>query len=274
MRKWTRERIVREILARHSEGLGITCVGGKNGSAPTLYQAACRIFGSWKNAVAAAGLPTSEAKASQDWSPKKIIAAIRSLARRRSPLSAPEVHLRYGQLVPTARRYFGSWSKALYAARIDPRKLRRAKSWTKEQVIESILLKVIRSEPLVRKLVEPQSLAEAGSRLFGSWQSALEAAGLDFTKIEEIGNPPIVETAAELRTMSEDELSSFHHRRGTEWSEKEILAAVILRSRKGAAITGSAVDREQRGLYRAAIGRYGKWKKVLAITGLTAPTKS
>lgn len=271
MGKWTRERIVREILARHAAGLGLSCTGGQNGTARALYQAAGRMFGSWKIAVAAAGFSAAEAKATREWSPKKVIAAIRSLARRRSPLNAAEVLQRYGRLVPTARRYFGSWPKAIRAARVDPRKLSRAPTWTKESVLECILLKMMRSEPLQRHLVEPQALAEAGARLFGTWREALGAAGLDADKITVSQAPYAAAIAAGLREASLDELSALQHRYRTPWSEREILAAVILRSRRGEAMNGTAVHREQRTLYHAATERYGDWKSVLAVAGIVLP---
>src|SRR5690348_15939903 len=110
MAKWTRERIIRELLARDSQGLVVNKIGGEHGVAPHMYTAAYLIFGSWTNAVTAAGLPSSRAKFKQDWSPTRIIALIRTLARRQLPLSARDVRQRYGRLVPAARRYFGSWA--------------------------------------------------------------------------------------------------------------------------------------------------------------------
>src|SRR6185437_9884302 len=179
MPKWTRQRIIRDIIQREAENVALNCGRRHRGVEPSLYQAASRMFGSWQNAVVAAGFPASRARVKHEWTAARILTVIRSLARRRTPLRAEDVRKRYGQLVPAARRCFGSWAKAVYAAGVDPRKLRYRKTWTKEQVLESILLRAIRNEPLRRRSVEPKALADAGTKLFGSWNAALAAAGID-----------------------------------------------------------------------------------------------
>src|SRR5687767_8013571 len=76
------------------------------------------------------------------------LAVIRSLARRPRPLSAAEVRRRHGNLVAAARRRFGSWSKAVVAAGVDPVKLRRAPPWTPERIVEAILKRALCGQPL------------------------------------------------------------------------------------------------------------------------------
>ena len=51
--KWTREEIIRRILDLDAKGYPLTV--GKPGVSPALYQAGSRIFGSWRNALQAAG---------------------------------------------------------------------------------------------------------------------------------------------------------------------------------------------------------------------------
>ncbi|MGB2985970.1 MAG: hypothetical protein WBE26_08810 [Phycisphaerae bacterium] len=52
--KWTREKIIREILRREAAGLPLSLGGSKRGVESNLYQAGSRVFGSWGNAVKAA----------------------------------------------------------------------------------------------------------------------------------------------------------------------------------------------------------------------------
>jgi hypothetical protein len=55
MRKhWTRECIIRQLLDRESKGLPLTV--GRRGIDNALHSAAQRIFGSWQNAIQAAGI--------------------------------------------------------------------------------------------------------------------------------------------------------------------------------------------------------------------------
>lgn len=179
MSKWTRKRIVHEILCREAAGLPLTSAGGDSSVDHALYQAASRVFGSWRNAIVAAGLPSTRARSNSEWTPARIVTVIRALARRRTRLGPQEIIERYGQLVPAARRCFGSWSKAVYAAGVDPEKLKRTSAWTRERVIEGILVRAIKSESLQRQIVRPRALVDAGTKLFGSWKAALAAAGID-----------------------------------------------------------------------------------------------
>ncbi|MGD0464539.1 MAG: hypothetical protein ABSB74_18795, partial [Tepidisphaeraceae bacterium] len=178
MAKWTREMIIRDILRRESAGLSLI-PSAYHGADQALYQAGSRIFGSWRNAVIAAGIAPDRAKAHERWPPGKILSIIRSLSRRRRPLRREELQERYGQLIAAARRIFGSWSKAVIVAGVDPLKLRRVAPWSRERIIEAILKRALNSEPLGRQTTMPRSLADAGARVFGDWGSALMAAGID-----------------------------------------------------------------------------------------------
>lgn len=177
MSKWSRETILREILKRETQGLPLTVARNK-GINSALYQAAKRAFGSWRNALTAAGLG-NRASASEQWTPSRIMNTIRSLARRKRPLSGSEIRGRYGHVVAAGRRQFGSWSKAVIAAGVDPATLRRAPPWTAERVIEAVLRRALTGEPLGSREVRPRSLADAGAKVFGNWGAALRSAGLD-----------------------------------------------------------------------------------------------
>ena len=175
--KWTREEIIRRILDLDAKGYPLTV--GKPGVSPALYQAGSRIFGSWRNALQAAGLSPDRGSRAERWPPAKILMVIRNLSRRRRPLRKKELEERFGNLVSAARRIFGSWSKAILASGVDPAKLRRVVPWTRERVLETLLTRALRNQPVSARLMEPRSIVEAGRRFFGSWSATLEAAGLD-----------------------------------------------------------------------------------------------
>ena len=164
--KWTREEIIRRILDLDAKGYPLTV--GKPGVSPALYQAGSRIFGSWRNALQAAGLSPDRGSRAERWPPAKILLVIRNLSRRRRPLRKKELEERFGSLVSAARRVFGSWSKAILASGVDPAKLRRVAPWTRERVLETVLTRALRNQPLSARLMEPRSIVEAGRRFFGS----------------------------------------------------------------------------------------------------------
>lgn len=178
MAKWSRERIIREILRREAAGLSLD-LGGVDPVQSSLYHAGSRVFGSWRNAVMAAGISPEKARCHDPWPRWRVLARIRSLARRKRPLQPAEIKYRYHALVVAARRHFGSWPRAVLAAGVDPEKLQRDGRWTKARIIEAILTRTLEDKRLNSHSVRPRSLVDAGARVFGSWRSALIAAGID-----------------------------------------------------------------------------------------------
>ena len=178
MPRWTREQIVREIVQRELADLPLSQSGSQCVDV-AFRSAAIRMFGSWRKALIAAGIDPDRTQARVRWPPEKILMTIRSLARRAQPLPRAELLERHGYLVEAARRRFGSWGKAVLAAGVNPVKLRRVPAWTKDRVLEAILIRALRNEPLGSRTVRPRTLADAGARFFGTWRAALSAAGLD-----------------------------------------------------------------------------------------------
>ena len=144
--------------------------------------------------------------------------------------------------------------------------------WTRERIIEAILTRVLNCEPLGSRTVKPRSLAEAATRVFGSWRAALAAAGVD----------PEQASRRQCGVASESEDgSTTHHgetvaraqvryRRnpGTRWSEEEILRAIGERLRDNKRMNAAAVDEDDGPLYRVARRRYGSWHSALLAAGL------
>jgi len=259
MAKWTRERIIRDILRREAAGLPLN-LGGKQAVEPALYQAGSRVFGSWRNAVMAAGIPPERAKTKDEWPPSRILATIRSLSRRRRPLHPAELQRRYGHLVQAARRHFGSWAKAAVAAGVDPAKLKRTPSWTKERIIEAILTRTLNNEPLGSRTVRPRSLADAGTRLFGSWRSSLAAAGIDL-KRQAVAT---LDTAGDMPGQSVPEC----RRPSQRWSDEQVLQAILARLGEHRMLNATTVHEDDSRLYWAAKGWYGSWRNALLAAGL------
>ena len=261
--KWTREQIIRAILRRESAGLPLA-LGGKEAVESALYSAASRVFGSWRNAVMAAGIPPERAKTKDEWPPSRILSTIRSLARRKRPLRVGELKRRYGSLVQAARRHFGSWSKAVVAAGVDPAKLRRVSPWTKERIIEAILTRALNNEPLGSRTVRPRSLAEAGARLFGSWESAMAAAGIDPKRYMHRQSGPGRDTVRRRAVRS----VAKRRGQGRCWSDEDVLQGILTRLREHKRMNATAVRDEDSRLYWAAKGRYGSWRNAMLAAGL------
>lgn len=273
MTKWSRENILRELLRRDDANLPLTSAGKEGGVDHALYQAASRVFGSWKNAVLAAGLPASRSRTNTGWTPGKIIRLIRSIARRKRPLTAQEIEQRHGRITPVARRYFGSWSKAILAAGVDPLSMRREPLWTADRILETILTRALRNESLRRRDIQPRSLAEAATRTFGSWIAALSAAGIDPNTIV-TKTKPLRRTAAGAPKKKPRGCTTYQHSNpATErqaWCDRRILDEIDARVKAGLPLNAFAVHQDRPDLYSAARRRYRNWHATLLVAGLDA----
>ena len=259
---WTRENIIRHLLEREAQGLPLT-VGGK-GVSLSMYASARRIFGSWRNAIKAAGITPQRVLTWERWSPARILVMIRLLARRDRPLTTQQTERRYHNLVTAARRHFGSWTKAVLAAGVEPTKLQRVVSWTPERVIEAILTRALRNETLVARLVESRSLVEAGQRFFGGWPAAVTAAGLDpaLTVL-----PPGRNRPSGARKAPAPRAKSFRMRRKP-WNKEGVIAAILARLQKQKPINATALAREDYSLYRAMRRYLKNWHEAMRAAEL------
>lgn len=260
--QWSRELIIRHILERETQGLPLT-IGGE-GIDPLLYSASRRIFGSWRNAILAAGIPPERILTWERWSPARILAQIRVLSRRHHPLTTTQMEDRYQNLVSAARRHFGSWSKAILAAGVDPVTLQRIVPWNQERVIEAILTRALRGEPLVARLIEPRSLPDAGHRLFGSWRAAVVAAGMDpkLTEMPPRRKKAIMQSTTPARSVARNGPSY------RAWNKERVVECIQARVREGKPINAYAVMRESQCLYAAAIRHMQSWDEAIRSAGL------
>ena len=76
-----RESVIRAILRRERDGLPLNCEAVKRVSMP-MYGGAVRHFGSWRNALRAAGIDVAAVERRTEWDQAKIISRLRRLCRR------------------------------------------------------------------------------------------------------------------------------------------------------------------------------------------------
>ena len=188
---------------------------------------------------------------------------IRNLSQRRRPLRKKELEERFGSMVSAARRIFGSWSKAILASGVDPAKLRRIVPWTRERVLETLLTRALRNQPVSARLMEPRSIVEAGRRFFGSWSATLEAAGLD----------PAVVTVRPSPTKATATAPSITGARRVpplklSWTPAKVVEAIRARLLQQKPLNAVALQREELPLYSAARRHFNSWRGALLAAGL------
>ena len=243
-----RESVIRAILRRERDGLPLNCEAIKGVSRP-LCSGACRHFGSWRNALRAAGINAATIERRREWDKAKIIAHLRELCRQRRSLRQTVVHRYDSGLHRAACLTFGTWCNALVAAGINPELICRDPQWDQTKIIEAILLRVVRGEALGSTTVRPHTLKSAAVREFGSWPAALVAAGLEPTHY--IGQ----------RVISQKE-----GKRGC-WSKDRVRKAILQRHALGLPLYGNAVLRDDHILFCAGRTWFKNWTRALVYAG-------
>ncbi len=134
---------------------------------------------------------------------------------------------------------FGSWDCALEAAGVDPQTVRlRRRPWIREEVVQEIRRKKEAGEPVNAGSVST-TLRSIAVRLFGCWDAALKAAGLDPAQIRVFGIRP---TAA------------------------EIIRELQRKNRAGDALSSNKVM--PRRLHSRAVRAFGSWTAALKAAGI------
>ncbi len=132
------------------------------------------------------------------WSSDRILEEIQRLHASGSDITQSRVEAIDSKLTSAAIRYFGSWRAAVEAAGIDYSRIaeagRRRRSekmtkWTRERILEEIKSLFEAGDDLSSSVVRRKHLAlYATARRpehFGSWSSAVAAAGIDYEVVKQ-----------------------------------------------------------------------------------------
>jgi hypothetical protein len=139
-----------------------------------------RLFGSWDRALHAAGLDADEINRYRKWDKNTVVFDLKTRSKEGEALNSGALQKEDPGLHAAAVRHFGSYDKALKAARVDPDAVRQRHVWTKPQVVAA--LKALKkagknvSDSTVRK--DSGALYGACVRLFGNFTAARSAAGV------------------------------------------------------------------------------------------------
>jgi hypothetical protein len=277
--QWPKQRVIDAIQTRHRQGLTMTNLIQRDGS---LYHAACRRFGSWRNALRAAGL---EPKPIRKWTKERVIKELRAVHR------LPTTNIRKVDmgLVGAVEKYFGGLGNARRAAGLE----RPPRVWSPKRVIEAIQDRHVRGVPIQHANWKgDRPLAQAAKRYFGNWYNALVAAGLGH-----LGTPRRTWTAEKVLRAIQDRhdrglpihrvnrhdgslfyaaekyfgcwskalvAAGLNSARRRSWNPDRVLEAIRSRKRRGLPIRNVGVH--DAGLARAARRHFGTWRAALDAT--------
>jgi len=182
--RWTREYVLRCIYDRrkHGKPLNVTAV---QRDYPTLYTSAQRIFGSWREAIRAAGISYHDIKRTLRWDRAEVQREVWNRLRTGKSLSSRAVNRDSPKLFSAAQRHFGSWGQAIEASGLAYQEIRKYRRWNKRKILAHI-----------RQLVQDDAAVNVGEiqasahylygiacYRFGSWEKAVEAAGFAYKDV-------------------------------------------------------------------------------------------
>lgn len=281
-RKWTRQRIIQALGDWYASGMPTGSVWEHD---PSLGAAARKQFGSWREALKAAGI----APQSRSWTRESVIRELRAWRRGKCRVG---LSVADRQLAAAAVRHFGSSENALREAGLEPRPRGRSD----DQLIEAIQDRYIRGLPLTPVLEVDVRLMSGAKARFGSWRKALSAAGMD-----NVLPPPRLKWTAD-RVIAEiqrwhdqglplarvrtdySQLASAAARyfggwkaaleaagveaRKRSWSKESIIAEIKDRDRRG--LPTQNMRRHDSALEAIACWYFGSWGKAMNAAGLEA----
>lgn len=181
-RDWSKERIISTIQELEKQGVDLSFRAMMLSKYAPMVYAAIRPnhFGSWKDALAAAGLAPEEIYRYRSWDDGQIIAEIKRLKDAGADLSSKKMDELANPLIATARRRFGNWGAALERAGIDYDLIRRRRRWTHELILSEIRELALHGADLhsgeIRRQNPALFAAACKPRFFGSWSKALATA--------------------------------------------------------------------------------------------------
>jgi hypothetical protein len=181
------------------------------------------------------------------WNKPRLIQQLRKLYRSKEDLSYNAMCRNSQALVSAAAYHFGSYRRAVLAADLDYAAIMRRPRWTKQAVIQEIKKGYRKGEDLNWSSVTKRrdelghaAFAALQPRLFGRWDKALQAAGLD-----------------------PDEISRYRH-----WGIPNILYELRRRKREGEPLNSGALQHEDPGLHAAAVRNYKTFDDALRAAGI------
>ncbi len=173
---WTRDRVLAEIKRLHGQGVELNSQQLTNRRHAGLVQAARRHFGSWPEAVTAAGAPRFKRGRWKSW--EQVRDQLRELHRNgiRMTIAALEAN-GFRDLVDAAQAEAGNWNAALAKAKVPL--VQKHLAWSPAQVLEGIRAVHVEGIALNANIIiarGDRKLVKAATHYFGTWQAACRSA--------------------------------------------------------------------------------------------------
>lgn len=251
---WHRDKILETLRVLHKQGrdLSYNAMARRN---QALVSAANYHYKSYRHAVLMAGIDYALIRKKPTWTEAKIVSVIRKAYTAGMDLSWRSVYERRDLLgragaAAVHKHLFGSWPAALRAAKLNPRTVARYRRWTRDGIVRELQTRSKRRWAVNAGVIQRTLPGLYGSavRLFGSYNRALRAAGIDPTRIVQ--------------------------RR--DWNRSKVLVALRDFAGRHEGVSRSLLRQQDSGLMRAMLLHFGTIHRAAGIAGVNvvrAPTK-
>ncbi|HEX8524148.1 MAG TPA: hypothetical protein VF669_17980 [Tepidisphaeraceae bacterium] len=192
--RWTKQAIIRLIkdAKRKNADLHWSAVTRRRDELGRAAFASLqpRLFGKWDRALHAAGLDADEVSRYRKWDRNSVVYELRARASDQEALNSGAIQREDSGLHAAAVRHFGSYDAALRAAKVDPDAVRRRRSWTKPEVLQSLKQAHRHGQNLSDSSIRKDNPALYGAavRLFGTFTSARHAAKIPWKRNPDAGS--------------------------------------------------------------------------------------
>lgn len=248
--RWSKTLVMAEINQLHKGGEKLNSNYVQT-HRHTLYASAIRYFGSWGNAVMAAGYDYSSIRAVRPfrfWTKGKIVKALKARHRKKLSMETLAIQAEDPGLNSAIKRHFGKsgMKKAFKAAGFDKRDFDPRILWTKSKVVREIRRLRRLKVPLYNYYLVNhgyQSLARCGIKVFGSWQKAIGAAGIDYESVKAV--------------------------RRCFWNRRKIIAEIRRLAKEGERLSSKRSHFAYGDLFAAACTYFGGWGQAVEAAGIS-----
>jgi hypothetical protein len=248
---WTKPGIIQKLRQVHRTGKSLA-YSRLAASHQALLSAAVYHFGTYRRAIARAGIEYSQVAQRPRWTRQRIIGLIKQARRQGEDLHWGAVCRRRDELGRAAfaalqPRLFGRWDRALHAAGLDADDVARYRTWDRNTVVFEIRSRHQDAESLNSGALQKDDpgLHAAAVRYFSSYDAALRAARLDPSD----------------------------HRQRRRWDRGKLIAQLKRLAARNGHLSGMVVRRRDPGLYGAAVRTFGTFAAARKAAGLKQKTR-
>jgi len=301
---WDKAKIIAALRARQNDRLEMNYETVRE-SDRRLCDAMKRYFGSFDEALRAAGIDPATARSRARWDSNAVVAALRDRRDKGLPMNRRAVDRSDSRLIDAIARRFTSFGAALRAAGVELDGPAPSVPWDRARIVAALIDRRLRGLALNFEAVRKSdaSLARAITRHFGRHDAALLAAGIDPASARKAPVWDKARVVAALRARRDAGLGLSHRAiyqddipltggitrcfgstgaalraagidpesvgAGTQrWDKPALLAALRDRQAKGLKLNAGAVCKSRPGLYRVASRHFGSYDAALRAAGI------